>query len=172
MPTPLSERIIEETINIGNSIKEVGSEIREVGSEIRELGSEIRELGLEIERQRKEIREFQNEMLLSSVKIKLAKVALHILNYNNNRDDILCSKNDIVKIGILSMTKNEFKMKYFKMCQISGCNNPPSYVKLKNLVKDSIRTIVKTDFSFIHRDSIIIFAKEIIENYEDVMNYV
>jgi hypothetical protein len=104
--------------------------------------------------------------------MKLVKVALYILNYNNNIDDILICKNDIVKIGILSMTKNEFMMNYFKMYEERRYNkSPPSYVKLKNLVNDSIITIGITDFSLIHRESIIIFAKEIIENFEDVMNY-
>jgi hypothetical protein len=105
-----------------------------------------------------------SEVPLMFIKERMMSLALGILYHNNNIDDILTSKKEFIKLGKLVMTKNEFKIKYSKMCKGLTFVSPSDI-----LVKYMIRIIEDSDFSTVDPRSVILFAKKIIENYEDIM---
>jgi hypothetical protein len=105
-----------------------------------------------------------SEVPLMFIKERMMSLALGILYHNNNIDDILKSKKEFIKLGKLVMTKNEFKIKYSKMCKGLTFVSPSDI-----LVKYMIRIIEDSDFSTVDPRSVILFAKKIIENYEDIM---
>jgi hypothetical protein len=105
-----------------------------------------------------------SEVPLMFIKERMMSLALGILYHNNNIDDILTSKKEFIKLGKLVMTKNEFKIKYSKMCNGTTFVSPSD-----TLVKYMIRIIEDSDFSTVDPRSVILFAKQIIENYEDIM---
>jgi hypothetical protein len=123
---------------------------------------EIKLRNIEIQTNNLEIR--MSEYPLIFIKKGMVNVALGILYQNNNIDNILSSKNDVIRLGNFSMTKNEFKVKYSKMCNGITFVSPSV-----TLVNRMIITVRNTDFSTVDPRSVILFAKEIIENYEDIM---
>lgn len=79
---------------------------------IKNLGIEVRNAAIQI--RNLEIRLDNHEIGMSEypvlfIKERMVNVALGILYHNNNIDDILSSKNDVIRFGKFSITKNEFK---------------------------------------------------------------
>ena len=107
-----------------------------------------------------------SEVPLMFIKERMMSLALGILYHNNNIDDILTSKKEFKKLGKLVMTKNEFKIKYSKMCKVNTFVSPSD-----RIVNVMIKIIEHSDFSTVDPRSVILFAKKIIENYDDIMNY-
>lgn len=107
-----------------------------------------------------------SEVPLMFIKERMMSLALGILYHNNNIDDILTSKKEFIKLGKLVMTKNEFKIKYSKMCKVNTFVSPSD-----RIVNVMIKIIEHSDFSTVDPRSVILFAKKIIENYDDIMNY-
>ncbi len=136
------------------------TEIRNVGIEIKNVDIQIR--NLEKRMINMDIR--MSECPFSFIKERMMNVALGILYHNNNIDNILSSKNDVIRLGNYSLTKTEFKVKYSKMCNGRTFVSPSD-----RLVNDMIRTVRNEDFSTVDPRSVILFAKKIIENYEDIM---
>ncbi len=137
-----------------------------MATQIRNL--EIRMINIEIQTNNLEIRMSESPFLF--IKGRIVNAALEILHHNNNIDNILSSKNDLIRLGKFSMTKNEFKVRYSKMCN-GRTFVSPSDKPIDRLVNDMIRTVRHEDFSTVDPRSIILFAKQIIENYEYIMNY-
>ena len=111
-----SERVKHLEKSIRNNKRDtdiLAIKIRNVGIETKKLEIEIR--NLEIRLDNYEIR--MSEYPFSFIKERMVNVALGILYHNNNIDDILSSKNDVIRLGNFSITKNEFKTKYSKMCK-------------------------------------------------------
>ena len=158
-----SERVKHLEKSIRNNKRDtdiLAIKIRNVGIETKKLEIEIR--NLEIRLDNYEIR--MSEYPFSFIKERMVNVALGILYHNNNIDDILSSKNDVIRLGNFSITKNEFKIKYSKMCKGIPFVSPSD-----RLVKNMMTTVRNSDFSTVDPRSVILFAKEIIENYEDIM---
>ena len=120
---------------------------------------------LEIRTNNLEIRMSESPFLF--IKRRMVNAALEILYHNNNIDNILSSKNDLIRLGKFSITKNEFKVRYSKMCN-GRTFVSPSDKPIDRFVNDMIRTVRNEDFSTVDPRSVIIFAKEIIENYENI----
>ena len=128
-------------------------------AQIRNLEIQIR--NIEIRTNDLEIRMSESPFLF--IKRRMEYAALEILHHNNNIDNILSSKNDLIRLGKFSITKNEFKVRYSKMCN-GRTFVSPSDKPIDRFVNDMIRTVRNEDFSTVDPRSVIIFAKEIIEN--------
>ncbi len=140
---------------------------RENDIKFENMTAQIRNLEIQtnnLERQTNNLEIRMSESPFLFIKGRMVNVALGILYHNNNIDDILSSKNDVIRLGNFSITKNELKIKYSKMCNGITFVSPSD-----RLVKNMMTTVRNSDFSTVGPRSVILFAKEIIENYEDIM---